>query len=146
MQSDILVRDAAGEIVLAVEVKARRGVDEGWAAQLRRNLHAHGVAPRARFFMIVTADKTYLWRDREDPLIGSDLPDAVAATSELIGGELIGRGPLDGRALELLTSSWLTALTAVDDPVQLRETSRPFLVDTGLFDALRDAAVAFEVA
>lgn len=146
MQADILVRDSAGAAVLAVEVKARRGVDAGWAADFRRNLYAHDLKPPARFFMVVTADETYLWKEQERSSLSYHLPDAVVSTSDLIGEEGTDGRALDGQALELLTSSWLTAVTAAEDPSWLLEGSRAFLVETGLFEALRGAAVAFEVA
>jgi hypothetical protein len=96
--------------------------------------------------MVLTTEETYLWRESEHLSTASEPPDAVVATSDLLGGDLTDGEPVDGRALELLASSWLSAVAATDTPAQLRESSREFLIDTGLYDALRGAAVAFEVA
>lgn len=146
MRPDIVVHDSTHDVVLAVEVKARRGVDRVWAAQLRRNLHAHGARVAAAFFMILTTDETYLWRESGRPATDAEPPDAVVATSALIGNDLANGEAVDGRALELLASAWLSAVVAAESSAHLRESSRDFLVGTGLFEALRGAAVAFEVA
>lgn len=144
MRPDILVRDSSGEPVLAVEVKARRGVDQAWAAELRRNLRAHGASLPGRFFMIVTAEQAYLWRESDRPSTASELPEAVAATPDLMAG-VAGAERVDGHALEFLVSSWLAGVAASESPEQLSGPSRTFLVETGLYDELRGATVAFEV-
>lgn len=142
MRSDILVTGASGDPLLAVEVKARRGVSGDWAAQLRRNLNAHGSTMRPRFFVIVTSDESYLWRESEHDPVSVVRPDAVAATADLLGSDVTG---VEGRALELRTSSWLHGLT-LSGASAVHPKAHPFVIDTGLADALKGAAVDFQVA
>jgi hypothetical protein len=142
MRPDILVTGAPGVPLLAVEVKARRGVGRQWAAQLRRNLNAHGPTIQPRFFMILTTDETYLWREADHDPLSIVPPDAEVATADLLEGDVAA---IDGRALELQASAWLNGLT-VAGFAETREPVRRFLIDTGLADALKGATVNFQVA
>ncbi len=63
MRSDIAILSELGEPVLLVEVKNKTGTSKDWAAKLRRNLVAHGLLPKARFFLVATPDHFYLWKD-----------------------------------------------------------------------------------
>lgn len=145
IRPDIVVRDGSGRAVLGVEVKARRGVDAGWAAQLRRNLLAHGAEFGATFFMIVTSTDAYLWRDEGGGEPMARPPDAEARLRELVGSDSVS-GSLDGRTLELIVQSWLSAAASAAEPSDLSKSARDFLVGTGLFEILRGAAVEFEPA
>ncbi len=141
---DIVVRDRFGGAVRAVEVKARRGVDESWAAQLRRNLRAHDLGLMAAYFMIVTSNDVYLWHQRqrdEDLTVRS--PDASAGLRDLVG-DTAAFGDLDGRTLELIVQSWLASVARLDDASELSTTARHLLVDSGLFDELHGSVVEFE--
>jgi len=148
MRPDILVRDAGGNAVLAVEVKARRGVDHEWAAQLRRNLSAHGTSVDAGFFMIVTTDEAFLWRDTDEDRLTVRPPDATIETRDLLGNELVSAPTLDGRTLELVVAAWLKSIVAEEDITSVRPSVHRFLIASGLLDALRGSTnlVAFEFA
>lgn len=147
MRPDIVVRDAAGNAVLAVEVKARRGVDRDWAAGLRRNLQAHGAQVAADYFMILTADDVYLWREHDDDdTLAIRPPDGEARTRDVLGDQVEEASMTDGRTLELLASAWLTAVAETVDSSELPAAAGSFLVESGLHRALRGAAVAFEPA
>lgn len=151
MQTDVAVRDSSGEPVVTVEVKARRGKDAAWAAQLRRNLLVHGLAPRSRYFLLVTPDQTYLWRDDAPRSLGaSRAPDIVVETRNLLGAQLddlaTGLRSLGGAALEHLVASWLAALIRASSVEDLPAASRSFAINSGLFEAVRGADVRFSVA
>lgn len=149
MQPDILVRNANGDEVLAVEVKARRGVDSEWAQHLRRNLTAHGGYISPRFFMVITTDKAFLWRDLSDTdRLEVRAPDVTAPTRELLGDHLPAETNLDGRALELVVSAWLNSVAGSDIPPMATPPVEAFLVGSGLHDALHrsGSSIAFEVA
>ncbi len=149
MRPDILVRDVNGDAVLAVEVKARRGVGSDWAQQLRRNLIAHGAYVNPRFFVVVTTDEAFLWRDRDHTdRFEVRPPDASARTRELLGDHLPAEGNLDGRALELVVSAWLNSVASTDALPLATPPASSFLVGSGLHAALRALGnvIAFEVA
>jgi hypothetical protein len=146
MRPDIIVRDQMGEPVLSVEVKARQSVDGRWAAQLRRNLRAHGQRVPAKFFMIVTSDNAYLWHENHGDQLDARPPDAEAPLSDLLGEDASSAEIIDGRTLELFVLSWLSAAAEAAELGELSESAQAFLIRSRLFEALRGAAVAFEPA
>ncbi|BAY85671.1 hypothetical protein NIES267_51720 [Calothrix parasitica NIES-267] len=48
--ADIAVYGKDKKLQLLVEVKSRHGRSINWAAQMRRNMYAHGLLPETRFF------------------------------------------------------------------------------------------------
>src|SRR5579859_4465047 len=69
---DFVAYDREGRVVLLAEAKSRRGTSENWAARLRRNMLSHGVLPLAKYFLIATPERMYLWKqDRPNP---ADVP------------------------------------------------------------------------
>jgi hypothetical protein len=54
---DFIAYNADGTVVLLAEAKTRHGTSEEWAAKLRRNMLAHGLLPRAEYFLIATPEQ-----------------------------------------------------------------------------------------
>ena len=61
--ADIAAYDTDGQLVLVVETKNKLGTSSVWAAKMRRNILAHGLLPKTRFFLLALPDRFYLWRD-----------------------------------------------------------------------------------
>lgn len=145
MRGDIAVRSADGETILLVEVKARRGRQRDWATQLHRNLKAHGTTGPVRYFLLVTPDEAYLW-DEGREADESGFPDATAPTADLLDARLLDTAARDGQALELLVSAWVQSLVAATSSAGLPASARSLLIDSGLFDGLRNGSVLTKAA
>ncbi len=61
LKVDLAVYNQSQELVLTVEVKSIRNVSDIWAAELRRNILAHGNYPLAKYFLLATPDRFFLW-------------------------------------------------------------------------------------
>ncbi|HEX8674545.1 MAG TPA: hypothetical protein VF710_21780 [Longimicrobium sp.] len=62
--------------VAAVQATSQRGTSAQWAGEFRRNLLMGGEIPPLGYFLIVTPDSIYLWKDSDvEPVVR--LPDAV---------------------------------------------------------------------
>lgn len=61
--ADIVAINSASEIAMLVEVKVKLGTTETWAAQMRRNLFAHGSRVKAKYFLLAHPDHFYLWQE-----------------------------------------------------------------------------------
>lgn len=144
-QTDFVVHSREGGIALLVEAKGKRGASAQWAAELRRNMLAHGELPRSEYFLVAVPDRLYLWRGAG----ASDrLPDHNGPASAVFSPYLSQDGPEIGTlsewGLELVVSSWLHDLTGGS----LRPGTRDarWLHDSGLLDSLRGGRVAAEVS
>lgn len=151
--ADIAVRDPEGTLELVVEVKSRSGRSEGWAARTLRNLLVHGALPRAPYFLLVLPDAMYLWDDRDgklfsDPRLqdGGRPPDYRADTSAALSPYLDGMPfaleELGGRSLEMVVASWLTGV--MNSEVR-EEPGLRWLLDSGLYEAIRGGRIVTEV-
>ena len=103
MRPDISVSDSAGHPVLTVEVRARHGRDAEWATQLWRNLRAHGLEPLSQYFLLVTPDQTFLWRERPNDVAAPRNPDVVVPTRDILGSLL---GDLDNTSVRSRRQHW----------------------------------------
>jgi hypothetical protein len=140
--ADIEVVDPDGNVVLLAEIKSRSSKDSRWASEYRRNLAAHGHS-LGKYLLIVTRDDSYLWRNGDS--VEGDLrgPDSVAPTRVLLGPNLGAQieGELSGTALEHLVAAWLSSVANSASVNEVPPDSRSFLVDSGLWSALRDGNV-----
>ena len=68
--ADLALYDRSGRLAAVAEVKSRFGTSREWAAQTRRNILAHGAPSDADFFLLVTPDRLYLWKDAGTDPIG----------------------------------------------------------------------------
>ena len=141
---DVIVRGPSRDPVVVVEVKNREGLTPGVAAQLRGNMAAHGLLGRAAYFLLLSQDVGYLWR--EEP----DAPWDVPPTAQFPMRSVVERyasTPLDGKRLrglelELLIVHWLSELSLGQHTRNgaLEEPERS-LEEAGLLDVLRGASV-----
>jgi hypothetical protein len=60
--ADLLLYDATGMLVALAEVKAIPGQTAEWAAEFRRNIASHGL-PATRFYLMITPDRVFFWKD-----------------------------------------------------------------------------------
>lgn len=148
-QADILVYGPDERVRLVAEVKSVRGASAEWAAQFRRNLLVHESIPNAPFFLLVTSDHFYLWKDREPittpipPDYEVEIASTLASYIDKLGIPLI---ELSEPSLEMLVTSWLHTLIYSD---LTREGSRreyEWIFDSGLYEALKRSSVSTSVA
>ncbi|HET8852453.1 MAG TPA: hypothetical protein VFN02_07995, partial [Ktedonobacteraceae bacterium] len=60
---DILVRDPDGFPIAIVEIKNRQNLSRDVATELRRSMVAHGLPARVPYFLLLSQDVGYLWKD-----------------------------------------------------------------------------------
>lgn len=146
-RTDLVNRD--GQLMAVVEVKTRRRTSTDWAAQLRRNLLAHGYFPRARYFLLVTPDRLYLWKGN------GTQPKVVQPTYEIDARpifapyfERAGMDPqeVSGPAFELVVAAWLSDLVQSEASPETLEPAPDQLRDSGILEAVRAGRVEYGMA
>ena len=100
---------------LAAAVQATRllGTTAQWAAEYRRNLLMGGEIPPLDYFLIVTPDSIYLWKDSDvEPVVR--LPDAVIPAAPHFARYLKGTraclDTVDRLTFKMIVEFWLSAL------------------------------------
>lgn len=108
---DFVAYDREGRVVLLAEAKSRRGTSEHWAALLRRNMLSHGILPWAKYFLIATPERMYLWKQEHPdpaevpPEFTIDAAKVFQPYFQKLHQEPSEIGP---EAFELLVLTWLT--------------------------------------
>ncbi len=146
---DLAMFSSDGQLTAIAEVKNRRGTSREWAAQLRRNILAHGGFPKTDFFLMVTPDRLYLWQ-------GSDnQPDLVEPGYEIdaqpIFAPYFERSGVDpqlvsSHAFELVVDAWLTDLMRPGSSPMRSAAERNGLSESGFLTAIRDGRIEYETA
>lgn len=135
---DVLIIGPDTMPVAIVQIKALPHSDAGQAGQYLRNLFSHGVVPRPRFILLVSAEAGYLWEGSDTVLAGC-APLATFSTQGILRRHLWDGAALDearGPVLDAIIRRWLGDLAdgrTGDDP-----TLAP-LRQAGFTDAVRDA-------
>jgi hypothetical protein len=145
--ADVVAYDKDGQLALVVEGKSRLHTTVDWAAQMRRNLFAHGIVPKSSYFMLAMPDNLYLWRGKEK---GSQpaKPDYVISPEPLfrryLDSDNVNSSKLSERSLEILVNSWISDLIQSGLPDDIPEPQRTILAESGLVDAIRGGRIAIE--
>jgi hypothetical protein len=144
-RADIIAVDATGGSILVVEAKDRLRVSTDWAAKLRRNLITHGIVGKAKYFLLATPDRFFLWKNGSD--ISSEVPPTIESdASELLAPYFAAAGitpeTVSGHSFELIVGAWLRDLLASDALPNDVHQKYPWLA--GLLDDLKGGHVAYE--
>lgn len=146
---DFIAYDADGRVVLLAEAKSRRGTSETWAAKLRRNMLAHGVLPRSKYFLIATPERMYGWGQETlpvsevQPQFTVDAHKALAPYFAKFNQDPASIGP---QAFELLILTWLTDIARSAEYGAELDPSLRSLSESGLLSALQQAQVEMNPA
>lgn len=147
-QWDIGVYDRYGQLVLAAEVKSKINASPGWAAQLRRNILAHGIYPNPPYFLMAFPDQFFLW-SKATSQMQNDEPDYVVDARPILQPYLrqvqTDSDRLSVQSLELIVSSWLSQMIYWDKTASQLTKSDQWLAESGLLDAIAGGRLADEV-
>jgi hypothetical protein len=147
LPTDIVIHRPNGPFVAAVEVKNREGLTKDLAATLRRNLLAHGIiSADVPFFLLVSQDQGFLWRNVGRPGLELVPPDAEFPMLDVIrryAPDALGER-LRESELESIIFSWLGDLSQSDRPSHSEPEAT--LDRLGFPDAVRGAFVTRQVA
>ncbi len=143
---DFVVYDRNQRLVAVGDVKNKKNTSQRWAAQLRRNMLAHGRAPSpGEYFFLATPDRVYLWKGADL----SQLPHDIDARSlftpyfQRAGLRLEDARP---QAFELVVASWLGDLRNFDVSREELAAEQPELISSGFVDAILGGRLAYEPA
>ena len=147
---DLAVYSKDGQLVLVVQVKGKLNASAQWASQLRSNILAHGIYPKAPYFLMVFPDKFYLWTNEDAQLDISEPTYAVDARPILKpyldkAGITPGQ-KISSQSLVLLVASWLSKIIYSDLPLGEMDESERSLVDSGLYAAIAGGSFGREAA
>ena len=145
--SDLALYDRRGRLAAVAEIKNRLGTSHEWAARTRRNILAHGGTCYAEFFLLVTPDRLYLWKDAGTEPAGVP-PDYVADTQSEFEPYFARAGVdprnVSGAAFELLVGAWLGDVIRSDGAAERDTEDQNWLVTSGFRAAVKDGRIRFE--
>ena len=143
---DLTAYNRDSQLVLVVEVKSKLDTSPTWAAQLRRNILAHGTFPNAPYFLMAFPDRFYLWKNtgsNHEPLEPTYVIDARPILQPYFEQSGVTADQVSGQSLELIVASWLSEVIH-KTPDEL-DASQQWLIDSGLYDAVAGGSLDREV-
>lgn len=147
VRADLSLYDCSGRLTAVAEIKNRLGTSPEWAALTRRNILAHGEYRSADYFILVTPDRLYLWKD-----VGTEpvqiLPTYEADTQSEFTPyfERAGVDPrhVSGHTFELIVSAWLSDVIRSEGAAEKSTEDRSWLTKSGFRSAVRDGHIEYE--
>lgn len=144
-RTDFALYDRSGRLTAVAEIKNKLGTSSEWAAQTRRNILAHGGSCSAGFFLLVTPDRLYLWKDAEPvqvpPTFEADTREEFAPYFE---SAKVDPQHLSGNAFEMLVATWLSDITRLAETTEEPPDDQGWLAKSGFRTAIRDARIEYE--
>ena len=146
-RTDLALYNGNGRLTVVAEVKNRFGTSPTWAAKTRRNILAHGGQWESDFFLLVTPDRLYVWKDAGiDPI--ERLPTYEADTGRIFApyfeDACIDPRQVSGQAFELVVAAWLSDLTRSSDSPKELTCDQGWLDESGFRAAVRDGRIEYE--
>ena len=146
---DLAAYNRNDELVLIIEVKTKLGTSSKWAAQLRRNIFAHGILPPVKFFLLAFPDRFYLWENNHNDLSEIE-PDYIVDAQPILAPYFkqakVRPDQISGESFELVVASWLSELVHSDKLSEKNDPAGNWLIESGLHKALTGGRLAYEVA
>lgn len=144
MRIDLAVYDRFQKLILTVEAKKTSGVSAKWAAQMRRNLVAHGFYPLAPYFLLATPEKFFLWTSERNT-VEETLPNFVEDAEKQLRPHLDELGfnlrEIDGYIFEQVVAHWLK----YDVMYPIENVTKPkWLIESGLSEKIFRGSLSIE--
>ena len=147
VSSDLALYDRSGRLTAVAEIKNRLGTSDEWAARTRRNILAHGGFCNADFFLLITPDRLYLWKDAgTEP---AEVPPTYVTDTQSEFEPYFERAGVDphsvsGAAFELLVAAWLVDVIRSEEAGEEHADDPSWLVGSGFRAAVQDGGIRFE--
>lgn len=140
---DIVIHSSDGKLQLVVEIKNIANTDAAWATHYRRNMLAHQVIPISPYFLLVAADRMYLWTDSAStPTAAPSVEgDTKAVLARYLPAQLASFSP---SGLEMASQLWLGELTAFPNSSHRNGDEKRLIEDTGLLDKIHTGSLTLE--
>ena len=146
-RADLALYDKNGRLTAVAEVKNIMGTSPRWAAQTRRNILAHGGHWESDFFLLVTPDRLYVWKDAGIASI-EQLPTYEADAEHLFAPYFenanIDPHTVSGQAFELVVASWLSDLTRSSDRLDDPAFKQGWMDASGFRAAVQAGRIEYE--
>ena len=62
-RADLALYAHNGQLTVVVEIENKLGTSRKWATHTRRNILAHGGSFNVDYFLIITPDRLYMWKN-----------------------------------------------------------------------------------
>jgi len=148
-RADLVLYDRDGQLIAVAEVKTKFGTSGEWAAQLRRNVLAHGGFRHTDFFLLVTPDKLYIWKDagiEPSTVPPTYMIDARPILKPYFEAAHVEPNLINGRAFELVVGTWLGDLICAEKEPEKLSKGEDWLTESGLLDAIKNGYIEYETA
>lgn len=140
--SDIVVKDPEGWPIAMIEIKNRLGLTRSVATAIRRNMLGYGlVSRRAPFFLVVSQNAGYVWRQQSNTVL-DDPPTTEFPMGPVLRHYARWLAPdqrLSGSSLEFVVANWLADQATGHGP-DLQDATAP-LDEIGFLEAIEDGIV-----
>ncbi len=148
MKADITVYSKDEKPQLIIEIKRQAGVSAEWAAKIRRNLLVHGGIQPTPFFLLVSSDYLYLWKDATSfDVIAADYQiETAKVLSPYIKQTALKLEEMSEYSLEMVVMLWLNDIIRPRPDSTANGSDVAWLYESGLYKAIRDGAIMTEVA
>ena len=146
-RADLALYDGSGRLTAVAEVKNRMGTSPTWAAQTRRNILAHGGHRESEFFLLVTPDRLYVWKDSgitPVEILPTYEADAKRIFAPYFKSASIDPHEVSGQAFELVVASWLSDLTRASDRLDDPAPEQDWLDSSGFRAAVQAGHIEYE--
>ena len=146
-RADLALYNSHGRLTAIVEIKSKMRTSIEWAKFTRRNILAHWDIDGVDFFLLVTPDRLYLWKDagtRLGPVPPTHKADTTAEFAPYFKGAGVSPKSITGHAFELVVGAWLGDVMRSARRARENTDTLHALDESGLLTEVRDGRIEYE--
>ncbi len=139
---DLVIKNLDSDPIAVIEVEGGTYMSSDFATEIRRNMLRSGLPTHIPYFLVLSQDLGYLWKDSEQN--GPGTPPTCEFPMDGIIRRYSNREPnqrLFETELEYVMLKWLTSLSIKP---QVTEEPEKTLATSGFIDAIKEAMVLIE--
>ena len=147
VRADLALFNSHGRLTAVVEIKSKMRTSIEWAKFTRRNILARWETDGVDFFLLVTPDRLYMWKDsgtRIGPVPPTHNADTTAEFAPYFKGAGVSPKRISGHAFELVVGAWLGDVMRSARRADENTDAQRILVESGLDTAVRDGSIEYE--
>lgn len=145
---DIGVYNPHHELVLIVEVKTKLKTTPDWVVAFRKNIFSSEKVPNVPYFLMAFPDTFYLWTEKDLQQNDSQptyIIDARPMLDQIYEKVKISDHEIAKSSLQLIIASWLRKNMDSPQEHKIIELSQNWLIESGLYSAIVDGHLLYEV-
>lgn len=148
MDIDIGIFDDNNQLSVQFEIKNKKGTSANWAGKFLRNLIAHNNIIKSDFFILISPEHTFFWKNfqiKSDIIEPNYEVDSTQLFKQYFKLKTNDEKNISEGRMETIISKWLSDIRLNKIDLNELEQSNKWLFESGLIEVIKKGHVHYQL-